>query len=498
MKRLVLFISVLFSAAGLMAQSTVETVHLKNGGLVKGEIIEQVPGQSLKVKTKDGNIFVYQMDEVERITKEHNTVSNEGHRGLDFNIDLGYNLPTKSGSDGCPTAELSLGKRFSRSFYWGLGAGAYIPTSGGDVQIPITTEAKMYFPLGSSKLTPFVSLKGGYIINTADDIHQTVGSGKAKVSVDVEQSNYALLQLMPGISFPLSGSVDFNLAAGYAHTIKVGGDIDGGGAFVVRAGFGFHKNVNSARRPPIPTRDRGFQLTLEADAVEPWNLSSDNRYGNLGPNIVLGYKLNPNLSVGVGFGASMNNVSRELGDEVISEEYFDKQTTTEGSELVSRGKKEISRREGREVGSEEGYMYKFFVRGQYRLNDKRFSPIVGIDLGYRTISFDDDLDWYEYLRYETKQTDESWDDKYEFSKSSLFVNPSVGFSLRTTNNSYFEMKVGYALYGKIVGKSAENDYHTSGYGGDYHRYTNCEQKDSKLSGLYMSIGWTHTFGSRKR
>ena len=66
MKRFVLFISVLLSAGTLMAQSTIETVYLKNGGLVKGEIIEQVPGQSLKVKTKDGNIFVYQMDEVER------------------------------------------------------------------------------------------------------------------------------------------------------------------------------------------------------------------------------------------------------------------------------------------------------------------------------------------------------------------------------------------------------------------------------------------------
>ena len=34
MKRFVLFISVLLSAGTLMAQSTIETVYLKNGGLV--------------------------------------------------------------------------------------------------------------------------------------------------------------------------------------------------------------------------------------------------------------------------------------------------------------------------------------------------------------------------------------------------------------------------------------------------------------------------------
>lgn len=185
-----IILSMLLSTGSLMAQSTVETVYLKNGGLVKGEIIEQVPGQSLKVRTKDGNIFVYQMDEVERITKEESPVNNKGHRGLDFNIDLGYNVPTKSGGDGNLSAELSLGKRFSRSFYWGLGAGVYIPTGGGNVQIPITTEAKMFFPL-KSKLTPFVSLKGGYIINTASDIHQYIGK---KTSIDIKKSNYVLLQ----------------------------------------------------------------------------------------------------------------------------------------------------------------------------------------------------------------------------------------------------------------------------------------------------------------
>lgn len=48
----------------------VDVVYLKNGGVIRGMIIEQTPNESLKIQTKDGSIFVYKMDEVDRMTKE--------------------------------------------------------------------------------------------------------------------------------------------------------------------------------------------------------------------------------------------------------------------------------------------------------------------------------------------------------------------------------------------------------------------------------------------
>ena len=51
------------------AQQMEDVIHLKNGGLIRGTIIEQVPGESLKVQTRDGNIFVYTMDEIAKISK---------------------------------------------------------------------------------------------------------------------------------------------------------------------------------------------------------------------------------------------------------------------------------------------------------------------------------------------------------------------------------------------------------------------------------------------
>lgn len=54
----------------MSAEELQEVVYLKNGSIIRGTIVEQVPNQSLKIKTTDGNIFVFKIDEVEKITKE--------------------------------------------------------------------------------------------------------------------------------------------------------------------------------------------------------------------------------------------------------------------------------------------------------------------------------------------------------------------------------------------------------------------------------------------
>jgi TM2 domain-containing membrane protein YozV len=45
-------------------------VYLSNGSVVRGLIIEQIPNESLKIKTADGSVFAFKMSEVTKITKE--------------------------------------------------------------------------------------------------------------------------------------------------------------------------------------------------------------------------------------------------------------------------------------------------------------------------------------------------------------------------------------------------------------------------------------------
>ena len=55
---------------GMLAQDVRDVVYLKNGSIIKGMVIEQIPTESLKIKTSDGSLFVYKMEEVLKIVKE--------------------------------------------------------------------------------------------------------------------------------------------------------------------------------------------------------------------------------------------------------------------------------------------------------------------------------------------------------------------------------------------------------------------------------------------
>ena len=52
----------------------VDVVYLKNGSIIKGLIIEQIPNDQLKIQTRDGNVFVYKFDEIQKIAKEENNL----------------------------------------------------------------------------------------------------------------------------------------------------------------------------------------------------------------------------------------------------------------------------------------------------------------------------------------------------------------------------------------------------------------------------------------
>ena len=80
MKKTLLFLLVIVAGMALPLQAQKgyeEVVYLKNGSIIRGVIIEQVPNETLKIKTRDGSVFVFKIDETEKITKEEsNTRTN--------------------------------------------------------------------------------------------------------------------------------------------------------------------------------------------------------------------------------------------------------------------------------------------------------------------------------------------------------------------------------------------------------------------------------------
>lgn len=51
-----------------------DEIQLKNGSIIKGFIMEQVPSVQLKLLTNDGNVFVFKIEEVQKITPNMNTL----------------------------------------------------------------------------------------------------------------------------------------------------------------------------------------------------------------------------------------------------------------------------------------------------------------------------------------------------------------------------------------------------------------------------------------
>ena len=71
MKKLLILLAFVAISMGAIAQNNMrDVVYLKNGGITKGIIIEQVPNESLKIQTADGSVFVYKFSEISKITKE--------------------------------------------------------------------------------------------------------------------------------------------------------------------------------------------------------------------------------------------------------------------------------------------------------------------------------------------------------------------------------------------------------------------------------------------
>ena len=326
------------------------------------------------------------------------TNENGGHRGLDFGINTGYSFFTGSGNSGGEVpVELSLGKRFNKNFYWGISSGVLIPTSeDAKVQVPVTTDFKVLFPLNSPTVTPGVLLRAGYVINTAEDKKIKIG----KKTQTIESPDHIMIQAMPTVDIALSKKVDFILGLGYTHYVPTKGS-GSYGAVMLKTAFNFHSSTavgSGTSKPKVPTRDRG--LGIEG------NLGG--KYGFTYPVSLMGdlalmYKWNPNISFGIGGGYEYIGCE---GDNV--------------DPSLSTGK--------------------IFARGEYRLNDNRISPFGSVDLGVNMYSVEDDYD--EYTKID---------------KSAVYVSPAVGLSFHTTNNSYFKVKLGYNITSKVTYKEIYND-----------------------------------------
>ena len=387
---------------------------------------------------------------------QENKYSIDGkHRGLDFSINAGYNagVGDMKGSSFLPL-EIGVGKQFHPNLYIGVRSGAWVAVSDkATAQIPIMSDFKVMFPSSSvGKLKPIINARFGYLLNTEGGKEIEVEDGEGgTISAKSESVDMIVMELMPGVQIPISKTADFILSAGYTHGFATKGG-GGGGFFSVKTAINFHKR--DTKRPPrekVETRDKGLQYTIEGVA------NNRTQFGG-GGNLVFTYKLNPHISIGAGGGyhAFSPYNQKSEGDDYI--QYIER-----GVEYKLCYQSDIQ-------------MYNFFARGNYRLTDRRFSPMATMDIGVRKYNIDEDFYGYQENLYEV----------LGFPSTSLYVAPAIGVSIRTTKNSYFEFKLGYNISSNVKAKKVadfENDVYVS-------------TPSKNMSYGFFSIGFTHTLGKR--
>lgn len=145
-----------------------DVVYLKNGSIIKGIIVEQVTNQSMKIRTSDGSIFNFQINEIEKITKEENTKQKSAKLFYSNNdtedysgkfrgfVDLGYIAGGIKGPEFC----FSLGGQINNYLFIGAGAGAEYATDLETVVIPVFADIRGYLIPGP--ISPFIALRTGY------------------------------------------------------------------------------------------------------------------------------------------------------------------------------------------------------------------------------------------------------------------------------------------------------------------------------------------------
>ena len=183
MKRLVISLLALVISTVAFATMAQDVVYLKNGSVIKGSVIEMVPNQSIKVQTADGSLFVYQMNEVDRIERDAKKQNNEveeitddylqrGFRGL---LDLGAHFGFADAFDNYQiSVAFTGGYQINRMLF--VGAGIAPTLNLYDDEYYDEVETSFLLPIYSAirldfinkKVTPFLDGRIGYYLNTED------------------------------------------------------------------------------------------------------------------------------------------------------------------------------------------------------------------------------------------------------------------------------------------------------------------------------------------
>lgn len=266
MRTIIYVFAVLFTigifAQNLYSQDNIDVVYLKNGSIIKGTIVEQVPNVSLKIKTSDGSIFVYQMDEVEKITKEEKKREPKPQvtkMKKKFNIVFYTGLYISDVSIQDPPPLLST----SSILLWHMGIGA-------DFDVHKYFRNSSYIRFIRKGANDVYAVKGAYIIGNYLELEDALKFGMFGSSIQP----YALLSMALSIKLGATGYAPSGAAVDYSSYLTgtdfgfyfgAGADFKASPNFSVAPEFKYWlglTDVNDNNAEPSTVKTLGFQFNV--------------------------------------------------------------------------------------------------------------------------------------------------------------------------------------------------------------------------------------------
>lgn len=201
-----------------------DVVYLKNGSIVKGKIMIVDPDHFVKLKTRDNNIWVFEMNKVDSISHpvKVSTPIRTGYYNL---TEIGVLAGNSNNSEKKPFTMMNVNNwQFANGLAAGIGVGVHFFN---ETYLPVVADVR-YFLRKQGPL-PFVSLQAGYSIPIGGEYKQTYYYAYDAVGInesyrisnptqkDVSARGGFLINPSIGFQTQVSENLALTFSAGYSY-----------------------------------------------------------------------------------------------------------------------------------------------------------------------------------------------------------------------------------------------------------------------------------------
>jgi hypothetical protein len=210
------------------------SMHLKNGSVIRGQLLEEDP--VYRLETYDKSVWVFQKADVDTLFIEKRIYPNIQYKkkGFVHYTELGPLAMSNRASNGVTTSAFSFqttnGYKFNQWVYTGLGIGADLYAV--QTFVPVILSLRGDFSSKGPKI-PFYFLEGGYGFNaTSNDVDSVRFGGGATFSAGL------------GLKLLFNGNTGFVIGVGYrfqrSSVTQLGlEELEDFNRLTLRAGFSF-------------------------------------------------------------------------------------------------------------------------------------------------------------------------------------------------------------------------------------------------------------------